>query len=298
MAKTIKFNLICNGKPIRTIEDLQENFVIEDVLEYYKRGLLQRWLKVRGYEKELEKVSEISFEQSIKIAEALIEIFQIECEKEKIEESVVMLEFLEERKQLYALYEKEDFKVKQIIDDYHSGYENLKRKIFENLEHAPEIKAALKEMTENYPELLRFNHKDLFWGLYNRGGYLAILCLLMNMDTREYYLPDLSEAGEASLPVSNMYKAICTMMKAGDFEEKLGENARRYSGLTDGYWKDLEEKGKEYMILKMGQGDYVRSAGKTGGDLSCKDIENNFIIVDGIDYKSSSASRVLLYMEV
>lgn len=30
MAKTIKFNLICDNTPVRTIEDLQNNFSIED----------------------------------------------------------------------------------------------------------------------------------------------------------------------------------------------------------------------------------------------------------------------------
>ena len=52
MAKTIKFNLICNDKPIRNIDNLQDNFVIDDIIEYYHNGLLQRWLKVRGYEEE------------------------------------------------------------------------------------------------------------------------------------------------------------------------------------------------------------------------------------------------------
>ena len=56
MAKTIKFNLICDNTPVRTIEDLQNNFSIEDVLNYYRNGLLCRWLKVRGYEEELKKV--------------------------------------------------------------------------------------------------------------------------------------------------------------------------------------------------------------------------------------------------
>ena len=49
MAKTIKFNLICDNQPIRTIEDLQNNFSIEDVLTYYNNRLLHRWLEVRVY---------------------------------------------------------------------------------------------------------------------------------------------------------------------------------------------------------------------------------------------------------
>ena len=60
----------------------------------------------------------------------------------------------------------------------------------------------------------------------------------------------------------------------------------------------LEPKGKKYMIISMGNGDYVRSAGLMGGDLNSNDISNRFVIVDGIDYKSSSASRELVYMEV
>ena len=48
MAKTIKFNLVCDGNPVRTIEDLQNNFSIEDVLAYYHNGLLRRGLEVRG----------------------------------------------------------------------------------------------------------------------------------------------------------------------------------------------------------------------------------------------------------
>lgn len=54
MAKTIKFNLICDNTPVRTIEDLQNNFSIEDVLDYYRNGLLCRWLKVRGYDEEVD----------------------------------------------------------------------------------------------------------------------------------------------------------------------------------------------------------------------------------------------------
>ena len=78
MAKTIKFNLICDNKPIRTIDDLQDNFCIEDIFDYYENGLLLKWLKVRGYDKQAEEVSKIGEEESEKIISKLIEIFEIE----------------------------------------------------------------------------------------------------------------------------------------------------------------------------------------------------------------------------
>ena len=95
-----------------------------------------------------------------------------------------------------------------------------------------------------------------------------------------------------------IYNAICSMLKSSDFVSRLGDNLYVYAGVTDGYWKDLETKGKKYMIISMESGDYVRSAGLQGGDLASADIENKFVIVDGIDYKSNSSSRQLLYMEV
>ena len=55
MAKTIKFSLICDGNPVRTLEDLKNNFSIEDIITYFNNKLLHRWLSVRGYNVELEK---------------------------------------------------------------------------------------------------------------------------------------------------------------------------------------------------------------------------------------------------
>ena len=52
------------------------------------------------------------------------------------------------------------------------------------------------------------------------------------------------------------------------------------------------------MIVSMNSGDYVRSAGQNGGDLSNDDVKDKFVIVNGIDYKSNYSSHVLRYMEV
>ena len=90
MAKTIKFNLICDDTPVRTIEDLQNNFSVEDVLTYYENKLLHRWLSVRGYNKELDKVTAITCEKPIEIIKELIAIFNVECDEKKVEENIYM----------------------------------------------------------------------------------------------------------------------------------------------------------------------------------------------------------------
>ena len=307
MAKTIKFNLICDDKPIRTIEDLQDNFSIEDVLKYYRNGLLKRWLEVRGYEDELKKILKIKCEDSLGIIKELIKIFDVSVDKKEIEEGVYVIEFLDEHKELYSLYEQNKFKVDSIISDYQAGYTQLVQGILDNPDDVARIKANIEEMASNYRWALDLNHRELFWALHEKS-VLAVMCLLMNDKTRDYFLPveiiGSGDNGENTYDIQdnsdkrNMYKAICELIADPDFADKLGDNLIKFAGVTEGYWKDLEPKGKEYMIISMGSGDFVRSAGLSGGDLSSTDIINAFVIVDGIDYKSNSASRQLLYMEV
>lgn len=306
MAKTIKFNLVCDEKPVRTIEDLQNNFSIEDVLAYYDNKLLHRWLGVRGYNTELEAVSAITSSDPMEIIKELIRIFDVVTDEEKVEESIYMLKYLDERKELCAIYEQENYNSKHIIEDYETGYRQLVEGILENPNDAAVIKANIAEMVSNYSWILELSHRELFWTLIREDLPLAIMCLLMNEKSRNYYLPvEITvEDGKTQLDTEtnadkkNMFVKICSLIKQSDFISAVQENLIAFSGMTDGYWKDLETKGKKYMIVSMDEGDYVRSAGHSGGDLSSADVLNKFVIIDGVDYKSNSATRTLLYMEV
>lgn len=334
MAKTIKFNLICNDKPVRTIEDLQNNFSIEDVLEYYNNKLLHRWLEVRGYFDELERIYAITSEKSLEIIKELIMIFNVATNEKKIEEAVYILEYLDERKELCNIYSKNNFKIKTVIDNYQTGYKQLVDGILENPQDVAQIKANIAEIVTNYKWVLNLNHRELFWTLKDKS-ILALMCLLMNKQSRYYYLPkekstsieviettEKISSGIFSAIISSgrsnnishqkdeveyeqmnedkaaMYKEICRIIQDSNLKDILGENLLLFAGITDDYWKDIEPKGKEYMIISMGSGDFVRSAGLSGGDLSSTDVANKFVIVDGIDYKSNSSTRQLLYMEV
>ena len=63
MAKKIKFNLQVNGVGISSLEGLQDNFNIEDIMEHFKSGLLMRWLEVQGLDlkKYIQKMKYIFF---------------------------------------------------------------------------------------------------------------------------------------------------------------------------------------------------------------------------------------------
>lgn len=292
MAKTIKFNLICDEKPIRTIEDLQNNFSIEDVLTYYNNKLLHRWLSVRGYDAELKAVSAITTDDSIEIIKELIHIFNVETDEKKVEESIYMFQYQEERRQTYEIYKIENYNVVNIIEDYEHDYLQLVRGILMNPNDVSLIKANIAEMVSNYDWVFELNQRELFWNLMKRSP-LGVMCLLMNEESRKYYLP-----GGDNEDKKRMFQAICNLIEQSDFEKLLRGNLITFSGMTDGYWKDLEPKGKKFMIVSMEIGDFVRSAGKSGGDLTGSDIKNAFVILDGIDYKSNYSSHKLRYMEV
>ncbi|MFG6369801.1 MAG: hypothetical protein K1W16_15555 [Lachnospiraceae bacterium] len=296
MAKTIKFNLICDNKPIRTIDDLQNNFLIEDVMEYYDNGLLDRWLEVRGYESELEKVRAITTDEVMEVAKQLIKIFNITIEDKKIEESIYILSFLKEREERFSIYQKKNYQMNKIIKDYQIRYQQLVDGMLSNPNDIAIIKANICEMVSNYTWIFELNHRALFYELMEQSS-LAIMCLLMNEHSRKYYLIE-DENLTYDIDIEEMFEDICNMIQTNDFKTELGENLITFSGVTDGYWKDLEPKGKKYMIISMGQGDFVRAAGVSGGDLKSEDITNKFIILDGVDYKSKYSTHKLLYMEV
>lgn len=294
MAKTIKFNLILDENPVRTIEDLRENFSVEDILEVYNNGLLHRWLEVRGYLDVLEKVNYIKDETNIGQIKNLIKIFEIECDEAKIEESIGILDFIIEKKVLLEHYNKLDYKSKVVIDDYHAGYDSVINDIIENKDNMPKIKANIKEIEENYMGLFNLNYKDVYNTLVSNAP-LAVFAILMSNKMRAYFIGCDNSSENTNL----IYNKIKEFVKNKTvLKEKLGEELKLFKGNTEAYWKDIEPKDKKLMVISMKDGNYVRNAGIFGEELSSLDINNNFIVLSGIDYKSNNAYHELLYMEV
>lgn len=294
MAKTIKFNLILDENPVRTIEDLRENFSVEDILEVYNNGLLHRWLEVRGYLDVLEKVNYIKDETNIGQIKNLIKIFEIECDDAKIEESIGILDFIIEKKVLLEHYNKLDYKSKVVIDDYHAGYDSIINDIIENKDNMPKIKANIKEIEENYMGLFKLNYKELYNTLVSNAP-LAVFAILMSNKMRSYFIGNDNSSENTNL----IYNKIKEFVKNETvLKERLGEELKLFKGNTEAYWKDIEPKDKKLMVISMKDGNYVRNAGIFGEELSSLDINNNFIVLSGIDYKSNNAYHELLYMEV
>lgn len=186
MAKSIKFNLIVDSKPIRTIEELQENFCINDIDELYKEGRLQKWLEVRGYNEYLAKVEKIQDEIPIY---KLIDIFDMKSKisKEKVNEIVSNIYYENERKKQLEIWKKKDNDANSIIQSYHVKYDGLKDVMINNPSNFPLIKSTINEICKNYFGLFKINYKEFYFQIYHNVPLIVYACL-MNDKSRELFL--------------------------------------------------------------------------------------------------------------
>lgn len=306
MAKTIKFNLICDDHSVRTLDDLREHFCIEDVLGYYKNGLLQRWLQVRGFAGELAAVNGIQAQDDMSIAREMAKIFGLEESVGDVEKDLYILQYREEKTASLQEYAKLSESMEFAVNSYFEGYNKRIQTICENKDNLPLIKAAVKEINDKYLNIFELNYKMLFISLYEKAP-LAVFVMLTFDAMRNKFLRDDAEQAPQEMKTASYYikadkKQVYDLLmfdfSYNNLKAILGNSLKEFAGETDNYWKDLEPGDKKYMILKIDSGDSVRSAGKRDEILEAKDVNGKFPILDGVDYRSNNAYRRLLYMEV
>ena len=167
MAK-IKFNLNFGGEQIRTLDDLRDNFSIDDVLDVFNNGLLVKWLDVHNHKHELEKVNSIQATDARGILTELIRIFGISDDPYEIQESLSVLDYLEERKKVHENMKAHGIpdyeKVKKERDELARQVEELKELLEAKTPEAEIHEKTPKPAKKSYDELVQEiidNHQDL-----------------------------------------------------------------------------------------------------------------------------------------
>lgn len=214
MAKTIKFNLILDNYPVRNIEGLQEHFSIEDMLKYFENGLLLRWLNVRGYDEQYAAVEAIDKSLDRKeIVTSLVKIFEVaEMDIADIEKAIGILTYLDEEKELNAIYKENAYAKKQVVDDYHSGYTALIMHMEENKDNMALLKADAIQMEREYFGLFELNHYELYFRLVESAPK-AIFAILTRDAFRKFWIGE-----EANTKIySSVKTALLATAKAKKF---------------------------------------------------------------------------------
>lgn len=292
MAKTIKFNLILDNYPVRNIEGLQEHFSIEDMLKYFENGLLLRWLSVRGYEKQYVAVEAIDKSLDKKeIVMVLVKIFEVvEMDVADIEKAIGILTYLDEEKELNAIYKENAFSKKQIVDDYHSGYAALVMHMEENKDNMAMLKADAIQMEREYFGLFELNHYELYFRLVETAPK-AIFAILTRDAFRKFWIGDEANA--------KIYTSVKTALLAkAKAKEILGDDLKIVKRNTQAMWDPIERPEVKLMVISIVAGTFIKNAGNFSEKLGNTDVNDKLVKFDGLEYQCNNESYELLYMEV
>lgn len=291
MAKTIKFNLILDEYPVRNIEGLREHFSIEDMLKYFENGLLLRWLKVRGYDKQYECVEALDKSLGKKeIVISLINIFEVvKMDERDIEKAVCILDYLEEEKEQNAIYKENAIEKNKIIEDYHSGYVALIEHMEANKENMAVLKADAIQMEREYLGLFEYNHHDLYNRLYESVPK-AIFAILGRDLFRSYWIGENAD--------EQIYTHIKGILKnPPTVKEILGDDLRIVKRDTQAMWDPIERPEVKLMVISIQDGTFVKNAGEFSEKLSSSDVNFKLLKFNGLEYQCNNEYYELLYME-
>lgn len=166
--------------------------------------------------------------------------------------------------------------VKQVYDDvlpqlsYDGIIKSIETALLRN-ENTVAVKIETQEALEKFKSSHANNSNNNLRIRRSSGGYNHSFVYVDNFDVGDYYLPD---------------------------DAVVFPHIKIFSGKTDQYWKDIEPKGKSFMIISMEEGNKVRNSGANGEEYSADDINGKFQFTDGIDYMSNSDTDKLIYMEI
>ncbi len=289
MVKTIKFNLVCDNYQVRTLEDLRNHFSIEDVLQYYRDGVLEKWLFVRGYINELNAIKQIANSSPLDIINSLVGIFKVEEDPEKIQYSTSIIKYREDR--ILAI-ENESEKLSNsnsLYREYFDRYEKLTKDILDSPKDKVRIQAAITEIVNQYSWIFNIDYRNFFYKVRDTSP-LAILCLLMNPYTRKYYINDGEETGkDDSLyerDKKEMYKWLKEFCSDENNFSAIGDCLETKSANTNNYPVKLSET--QCLLLKMHSNCGVCEDRLNAEILEAKSVNDNYIIINSLLYVSNS----------
>ena len=186
MAKVLKFGLMLDDCNVRSLEGLQEHFVIEDVLKYFEDGTLSRWLKVWGYKEQLAAVEAIDKALDKKdIVLQLANIFGIEdVDAADIEKALSVFSYLDKKQKFQVTVQGNALFKKQAVEEYLAGYEALIQDMINKASEQdiedPDIdvfKEDVQKLEQDYLPLVKLSFSELYFRLRRRKSAKAIFCM-------------------------------------------------------------------------------------------------------------------------
>ena len=323
MIKKIKFNLMLGDKYCKNIEEVKNNFNIHDILYYFDKGILEKWLDIQNLNDILEKVSNIDKnDNALKKIDSLIDIFyEDDINKENIKEmhkEVAYIIGLEnKRKDDLEILSQNDFKEKEVINNYFKNYEDITKLIIEKKEDYELIKSLVKNIEDNFINIFAYDFYNFYKGVKEAECIFGILSIFANEKTREYFLNDKnimdSIKDEVMIKIGiNEFHPLSSIVSC-DYLKKSHPSSRynlsknfcyieskikTYTGYTDTF--SLLVENKKCLIIYLSTQCYITSSVNRDKVYTADDINDKFLILDGIIIKNDEIGEYtgVVYMEI
>lgn len=336
MAKKIKFNLQVNGASVSSLEGLQNNFNIEDILEHFKSGLLMRWLEVQGLETELKEISKLSEKSdNFALAQGILEIFDMdkELDKNALKITLADINYKEYKENLLKTNEDLEKNAKSFLREYHDKFRDIIWDIIKNSENVEKIKSNLKIIENDYFDLFLLQFQTLV-SVFKTNAPLALIFGLGTEKIRKMLLAyiNIEEAGDHNkycyigdekIDVDDETKEYLKSINLkpidylsyGYFEaiskvvynsltfdyRKLRDVIKRFDGSTEGLWRDLVARNKRVLVLEISssaKASQIPKDGETNKPIGIDEINGSFIILNGLNFQSSNNNAFIVYVEL
>ncbi len=192
MAKVLKFGLMLDDCNVRSLEGVQEHFVIEDVLKYFEDGTLSRWLRVWGYKEQLAAVEAIDKALDKKdIVLQLANIFGIEdIDAADIEKALSVFSYLDKKQKFQVTVQENALFKKQAVEEYLAGYEalieDMMGKTFEDCS-VDAFKEDVQKLEQDYLPIVKLSLSELYFRLEEGPAATAILAISKSNALKELF---------------------------------------------------------------------------------------------------------------
>lgn len=316
--KQIKFNLLVDNVPVRSLAELRENFNISDIHEYFLSGQLVNWLTSRNCIAEAQSVAAI--DKNTSLEEYLPKLLNVlGCDSAASQDAVQLFIFeTQERVKQKKLILDQQEKIGETLAKGIQCYQDCCQRIIELQDDFSQVKAAVNTLLNHYGSLFQMDYMH-FFEIMQEKCPLAIFAVLMNEKYRNYFLVKKDQESGSSLTAA-FHKEVVEFAKAklvysqqGKLDLQVGDMIverdhpwyqKGYLKIiggpennTEGQWDRVTNK-KVMIIYSLNASLQIWQNYDKDLIYQGTDDEERFPIFDTLEQRTNTDKSIILYMEI
>ena len=331
--KTIRFNLRFHMGPdeavsVRTLEELASSFNLDELMDYYRSGQLERWLSCHDETEKAVAVGKIDRDSPEK--EQIVKLFKaLELEVDKGVLLAAIASYLYPGEMVRQRLERAQAmgKLDELVGKEFAAYEKALHDIVAVREDFAEVGQRVRAVLKHYGCFFRLDFIR-FYEIMAKECPLAIFAVLSLPAWRHYFCQEPIGSScpippeqklesiygrsafsfdEASAPIEyfrrRLSQLVAVKVSSSTFELRIDNRTvteddyllskgivRQVAEYSRGQsmWQDEVGKGRKVMVL-WNSGVEVRANADRENQYSADSLNGKFVVLDGLDYRVSGS---------